>query len=195
MQLTGKVINSDVAPVPFVVFVIANLTIMTLPRYAQLPVADAVVTGTDDKNKYMYTGIKIEYIPLQRWVHVAIVVNSDILSTNIYAYVDADLVNTGVTSRSINNSATGTISTISTQSINRYNNIDLSQTKYLLVGGDSSNTKNGPGFNGLLSNFCCYNYDLNQSDINNIYRQGPVNGFLAYLGLGMYGVRNPIYKL
>jgi hypothetical protein len=154
-----------------------------------------IVKGTADGTKYMYTGIKIEYIPLQRWVHVAIVVNSDILSTNIYAYVDADLVNTGVTTRSINNSAIDTTSSISTNSVNRYNNIDLSQTKYLLVGGDSSNTKNGPGFNGLLSNFCCYNYDLNQSDINNIYRQGPVNGFLAYLGLGMYGLRNPIYKL
>ena len=128
---------------------------------------------------YMKSGIKIDYIPLQRWVHVAFVVNADSFSTSIYAYVDADLVKT------VRNNVDG----------KKLNNINLDRTKYLLVGGENSNTNNGPGFSGLISNFSSYNYDLNQSDIVNIYKQGPVNGFLQYLGIGMYGVRNPIYKL
>lgn len=131
-------------------------------------------------DNYMKSGITIDYIPLQRWVHVAIVVNSDSFSTAIYSYVDGDLVKSERDGGSNNN---------------MFNNIDLNQNNYLLVGGDVTNIKNGPGFSGLISNFSCYNYELNQNDISNIYRQGPVNGFLAYLGLGMYGVRNPIYKI
>lgn len=127
---------------------------------------------------YMKTGITIDYIPVQRWVHVAIIVNSDSLSTNIYAYVDADLVK------------------VIRDGVNfNINDIDLTQTKYLLVGSDVTDVKNGPGFSGLISNFSCYNYELNQNDVSNLYQKGPVNGFLAYLGLGMYGVRTPIYKL
>jgi hypothetical protein len=135
--------------------------------------------GGGSIGRYMQSGIKIDYIPLQRWVHVAIVVNSDTFTTSMYAYVDADLVKVGRNKEDAKN----------------YDSIDLTKSKYLLVGGDNANTKNGPGFSGLISNFTCYNYELNQSDVSNIYRQGPVNGFLAYLGIGMYGVRNPIYKL
>jgi hypothetical protein len=134
----------------------------------------------------MRTGIKIDYIPIQRWVHVAIVVNSDTFTTSIYAYVDGDLVKVGRDKEPI---------AVNNPIRNVYEKIDLNKTRYLLVGGDNANVKNGPGFSGLLSNFTCYNYELNQSDVSNIYRQGPVSGILAYLGLGMYGVRNPIYKL
>lgn len=130
--------------------------------------------------EYMKSGIEINYVPVQRWVHIAIVVNSDSFTTNMYAYVDADLVNSDRDGGS-NNKA--------------YNKIDLSQINYLYTGGDISYTKNGPGFSGLITNFSSYNYELNQNDIANIYQQGPVNGFLAYLGLGLYGIRNPIYKL
>jgi hypothetical protein len=143
-------------------------------------------TAVHDIEKYMKTGIKIDYIPIQRWVHVAIVVNSDTFTTSIYAYVDGDLVKVGRDKEPI---------AVNNPIRNEYEKIDLNKTRYLLVGGDNANVRNGPGFSGLLSNFTCYNYELNQSDVSNIYRQGPVSGILAYLGLGMYGVRNPIYKL
>ena len=136
--------------------------------------------NSNNIDEYMKTGIKINYVPVQRWVHIAIVVNSDSFNSSVYAYVDADLVNSDTTG-----SANGKL----------YNDIDLNQTKYLLVGGDNSNIKNGPGFSGLISNFTSYNYELNQNDISGIYSQGPVNGLLAYLGLGLYGIRNPIYKI
>jgi len=147
--------------------------------------ASTNITSFNNVNKnnidaYMKTGIKIDYIPLQRWVHIAVVANSDSFSTSLYAYVDADLVKTERDGGQVGN---------------MLNDIDLKQNKYLLVGGDTSNVKNGPGFSGLISNFSSYNYELNQNDISNIYRQGPVNGLLAYLGLGLYGIRNPIYKI
>ena len=43
---------------------------------------------------FMKTGIVIPYIPLQRWVHVAIVCNANSYKNYIYAYVDGDLVST-----------------------------------------------------------------------------------------------------
>jgi len=50
---------------------------------------------TDNKLKeFMRTGIVIPYIPLQRWVHVAIVCNANSYKNYIYAYVDGDLVST-----------------------------------------------------------------------------------------------------
>lgn len=142
-------------------------------------------------DEYMRSGIEIKYVPVQRWVHIAIVVNSDSFTTNMYAYVDADLVNSNKDGGPSDN-----LSRSSDQSLNKsYNDIELDKTKYLYVGGDITNSKNGAGFSGLISNFSCYNYELNQNDIANIYQQGPVNGLLAYLGLGLYGIRNPIYKL
>ena len=40
-----------------------------------------------------------------------------------------------------------------------------------------------------------FNYDLNDRDIYNNYNEGPIDGFLAKLGLGAYGVRSPIYRI
>ena len=42
----------------------------------------------------MKTGIVIPYIPLQRWVHIAIICNANSYKNYIYAYVDGDLVST-----------------------------------------------------------------------------------------------------
>ena len=76
------------------------------------------------------------------------------------------------------------------------NNLNLNTTGYLYVGNNRDFTNGvGPGFSGLLSSFSSYNYELNQQDIYNIYNEGPVTGFWAKLGLGSYGVRNPVYKL
>jgi hypothetical protein len=40
-----------------------------------------------------------------------------------------------------------------------------------------------------------WNYDINKNDVYKDYRAGPLNGILASLGIGAYGLRNPIYKL
>jgi len=134
----------------------------------------------------MKQGITIPYIPLQRWVHIAIVCNANSYKNYVYAYVDGDLVNT-----------------TSQNEEDRYipnctkdlRDIDLNINGLLTIGGIPNDMAEGPGFSGLVSKITTYNYELNQKDIFDDYYSGPIGGLLAKLGLGMYGVRSPIYKL
>ena len=136
----------------------------------------------------MISGITIPYIPLQRWVHVAIVCNANSYKNYIYAYVDGDLVNTTSSDeydRHIPNATTK----------KDLKNMDLNISNVLTIGGNPSDLANGNGFSGLISKFTTFNYELNQKDVFDDYYSGPIGGFMAKLGLGMYGIRSPIYKL
>jgi hypothetical protein len=161
-----------------------------------------------DLHKFMRTGISIDYVPMQRWVHIAVVCNSSAFKTTLFAYVDGELVKTvadgetfkliGYETLYLENSCNGDVNLQICQKSHKtdFNNININQTGYLYVGNTRDYSKGiGPGFYGLLSSFTVYNYELNQQDIYNIYNEGPVTGFLAKLGLSSYGVRSPIYKL
>lgn len=164
--------------------------------YIRFTIKDDTTTTAIPNNesllyKYMKSGIVIDYIPLQRWVHIAVVCNSDTFKTTLYAYVDGDLV------KSVSNNDIIKLSVASNINNDKaeLSNINLNLTEYLYVGNDITDINNGPGFSGLISTFTCYNYELNQNDIYDIYKNGPITGFLARMGLGLYGVRSPIYKL
>jgi hypothetical protein len=143
----------------------------------------------DNLKKYMEQGIFIKYVPLQRWVNIVIVCNTDSFNTSLYAYVDGDLATTVVNEETL-------VSLSGTDKVEQLNlnDIDINMSGYLYVGSDNVD-KCGPGFSGLISNFTSFNYELNPKDIYNIYNKGPINGLLARLGLASYGVRSPIYKL
>jgi hypothetical protein len=139
---------------------------------------------------YMKQGIFIKYVPLQRWVNIVIVCNTDSFNTSIYAYVDGDLstsVTNGQTQVSLINSG-AKIDSLD------FDDININMSGYLYIGSDNI-ADCGPGFSGLIANFTTFNYELNAKDIYNIYNKGPINGLLARLGLASYGVRSPIYKL
>lgn len=135
-------------------------------------------------NQFMIQGIEIPYIPIQRWVHVAVVINENANGGNIVAYVDGDISKIVTTDDLIN----GTAERI------KIANLDLDIMGDLYVGG-SWESMNGPGFSGLLSKVCMYNYDLNNKDVYDDYNRGPLDGFLAASGLANYGLRSPIYKI
>lgn len=169
------------------------------------------ITTPETLHKFLQSGISINYIPMQRWVHVAVVCNSNTFKTTLYAYVDGELVKTisdnepfkltGYESSYIEGTATtlntdGKIASKNPSNNAKLDNINLNMTGYLYVGNTRDYSKGiGPGFYGLLSSFTSYNYELNQQDIYSIYNDGPITGFFAKLGLGAYGVRSPVYKL
>jgi hypothetical protein len=145
------------------------------------------ITETTLKS-FMKTGIVIPYIPLQRWVHIAIICNANSYKNYIYAYVDGDLVST--TSNNEKDKYLGdTDDTRKTLT-----KLDINIGGIVNVGGEL-NSSEGPGFSGLISKISTFNYELNQKDVYNDYYWGPIGNILARLGLGMYGIRNPIYKL
>lgn len=155
--------------------------------------AESVLGPYTSKFKnYMKQGVCIEYVPIQRWVHIGIVINDYGTSTggSIATYVDGDLVGIaghGETIRGLGEDLDG---------VHKYDitNLDLDKNDNLIVGGEHD-PDTTPGFAGLLCKFTMFNYDLNDRDIHNNYNEGPIDNFMAKLGLGAYGVRNPIYKM
>ena len=117
--------------------------------------------------------VSFDYLPMQRWVHIAVVISDDYQGSTVNLYMDAQLAS----------SATHMDNDKSLK------DLKLDKTGSIIVGGDNSTTY---GFNGLLSKVGIHNYDLNSRDIYNIYSEGPIDGLLASLG---YGVRAPLYKL
>ena len=125
-------------------------------------------------------GITIQYVPVQRWVHIVIVV-SDFNGGIVYTYIDGELAD-------VDNARERKLVL---HELNFENKVSS-----LFVGGSVSNsTINATGFSGLLSKFSLYNYDLNKNDIYKEYSRGPLNGLLTSLGIVSYGLRNPVYKL
>lgn len=125
-------------------------------------------------------GITIEYVPIQRWVYVVIVV-SDINGGLVYTYIDGELIEVEKA---------------------KENKLILHELNFetragsLFVGGSVSNSSiNATGFSGLMSKFTIYNYDLNKNDIYKEYNKGPLNGLLTSMGIVSYGLRNPVYKI
>lgn len=167
----------------------------------------------------MAQGILIPYVPLQRWVHIGIVVNQTSSNTTVTCYVDGDISTTKSTgdetepvfSKIITeNSSTATVGTSSSTSsltvtsanaplsnyaTKNYENLNLDTTGKLIIGGSTSDVINGVGFSGLISKFKSFNYDINQKDIYKDYNEGPINSILVNLGIGNYGIRNPIYRI
>jgi len=131
-------------------------------------------TGQSTANK---CGITIKYVPIQRWVHIVIVI-SDVNGGIVYTYIDGELAD---------------------QDKNKLILHELgfeNKVETLFVGGNISNTTIGAaGFSGLLSKFSYYNYDLNKNDIYKEYTKGPLNGLLTSMGIVSYGLRNPVYKI
>jgi hypothetical protein len=139
-----------------------------------------MLTRYSVSNEGKYCGFTIEYVPIQRWVHIAFTIN-DSNKGLIYIYVDGELIDVKQSKFDFN--------------------LNISELKVenkgnLYVGGDANDASNGlTGFSGLLSKFSIYNYDLNQNDIYKEYSNGPFSGILYKLGIGAYGIRNPIYKI
>jgi len=134
------------------------------------------------------TGIEIKYVPIQRWVHVGIVIN-DNGGGSITTYIDGNFVET-INNKNIKEQEYSAGAQIDT------NRLNLNHVGTLYVGGLETPPTDVPlGFSGLFSRFTIFNYDLNRNDIYKEYSSGPIKGGLSSIGLTAYGIRNPIYKL
>lgn len=142
-------------------------------------------------------GITIDYIPLQRWVHVAIVVNEEVNRGSIQAFLDGELVKSvesGKTTPPIEFAeASGQNKSMYSQTY-EFQNLNLDKPGDIYIGGSLMENA-GPGFSGLVSKITFVNHDLNVKDIYNLYIEGPIDNLAAKLGLPAYGVRSPIYKI
>lgn len=141
-------------------------------------------------------GITIDYIPLQRWVHVAIVVNEEIKRGAMYGYVDGELVKTVSSDEGIElTKSAGANAGKKDTLYYDFSKVKLDVQGDVIVGGSPSDITVGPGFDGLISKIQFFNYDLNAKDIYDVYLEGPIDSLLAKMGLPSYGVQSPIYRI
>jgi len=169
-------------------------------------------------------GISVDYIPLQRWVHVATVFNEELNGGTVYSYVDGELVktvdnnnptivnyipanaNTNATSTNTSNCPTPTVAGTSLGIIDRSNAINATVTLNIVntklvnggkiyIGGSTTDGTNYPGFSGLVSSIKFYNSDINASDIYNEYLKGPIDNLFSKAGLPAYGLQSPVYEI
>ena len=152
--------------------------------------------GTSPDTKKYICGVEIEYIPIQRWVHVGVVLKDNYYSGpeqngngSITIYIDGNFIKT------LDNKNKKDYSYY-LDAILDTNKFELEHTGHIYIGGYESPTGTSPlGFSGLLSRFTIFNYDLNRNDIFKEYVSGPIKGGLSSFGLSAYGIRSPIYKL
>lgn len=139
-------------------------------------------------------GITIDYVPIQRWVHVAIVVNEEINGGYIQAYLDGELVKIVRTEKEAKSIGLKQKKDDTKEIVSQLNiqNMNLDKRGNIYIGGSMDAPL--PGFSGLVSRVTFFNYDLNVKDIYKVYMEGPVDGLASQMGAA-YGVRSPIYRL
>lgn len=146
---------------------------------ANASLAPSSIIQTDANGKFVESGYivtYIDYVPLQRWVNIALVVKN----TSIYVYMDADLYSVASLSDM----------TRTTASVTNVNPIIMGTSGDMTIGDNVNSTS------GYVSMARFYNFALGQPDIAKMYNNGPsMASWLAYLGLGNYGVRSPIYEV
>ena len=134
-------------------------------------------TCLPDNNSHVI--MTIDYIPIQRWVHVAFSVDNKLITV----YLDGDIY--------------------SVKSVDEFksqkkldSNLVLDKTLGDIWVGKNPAIARGNTLNGYLSRLEFYNYAMSISDVKDSYNAGPYKkSWLAYVGLDDYGVRAPIYKL
>ena len=133
-------------------------------------------------------GVIIDYVPLQRWVHIAVVVNETIDRGVITTYVDGEVVDT------ISSKDKVTLSTGLTVPVN-FTGLNITKTGDVYTGGDVNDEDLSQGFPGIIGKINVSNFDMNGKEVYNMYIKGPIDNLASKLGLPAYAVRSPIYKI
>lgn len=116
--------------------------------------------------------IAIDYIPMQRWVHIALSFQDGILTVymdgTIYAVKSVEQVKDDSEKLPIVRATTGDV----------------------VLGSETDRTA------GFLTQLEFYNYFMSQQNIMDLYQRGPSGGGVLrnLFGMDEYGVRNPFYR-
>lgn len=127
---------------------------------------------TKPDSKFLFASI--EYMPMQRWVHVAFMIKENLLTVCL----DGELY---------------TVENVLDFSVSGVNPLISSQSGDMTVG----NIPGSAGVRGHLTQLELFNYALSLDDVYGIYKKGPfslMQSLMSKLGLGDYKLRTPIYK-
>lgn len=167
--LSGKYVRSN--PVVYLDGSTNKLYITVPTTNMQTTDASDLATFTKPSDKSAYLTSVINYVPLQRWVHVAFVVQDNLLTT----YMDGDVY------------SVYSIADPKDPAITRP--IFTGTAGVFQIGGSDKPR-------AYLGNLQFFNYAVAQRDMTGVYNAGPAPGrWLRLLGLPNYGLRTPWYRL
>jgi hypothetical protein len=122
-------------------------------------------------NPEAHEALVINYVPLQRWVNVVLVVDNNF----VQLFMDGELRQVTDLTKYANDS-----SVVKTPVGNLY------------IG---SNTQT-PSFNGYISKVQAFNYAVTIDHAKVIYKAGPLHRtVLSVIGIDTYGIQNPFYRI
>jgi hypothetical protein len=125
-------------------------------------------------HKYFLQSV-IDYVPLERWVHIAYTIKETVLST----YLDGELYSvTSVYELPVKPDGSRPI--------------PMRPAGDIMISG-----KNGKiGFTGYIGSPRYFNFALTAPEAKVVYNRGPYKKtLLSYIGMGNMGFRTPIYKI
>lgn len=155
-----------------------------------------------------YSQIIIPYVPMQRWVHYAIVVDGEY----IIVYQDGEINNVlnlasdksclkngaankdtfegeAVAPKKINSNGGGVVST--STDIQNVGGVSKTHGDLIIGCGTSADSPDA-----VISRVVFFNYTISMSDVAALYQKGPMpQSVLSALGIPMYGVRSPFYRI
>lgn len=122
-----------------------------------------------------YFRMIIPYVPISRWVNISMVIDNDY----VQLFMDGELRQVIDTKESFGDNCSTNVT-------------QLSKTMNFYTGKPTA----GENLKGFISKLKFFNYALTIDHAKMVYNTGPVHqNILAKLGLPLYGVRNPFYRV
>lgn len=145
------------------------------------------ITTTDPlMNKYII--IPVDYVPLQRWVHLTLCVDNKVMTI----YMDGEIYSV----KSVDEFKSYRPPEIDSMGKTIDTNLIVDRTDGDLFIGKNGAVGNKVSVNGYVGRVEFFNYAVPMDDVKKSYNKGPIpGGVLSWLGINNYGFRAPIYKL
>lgn len=143
----------------------------------------------DDSSVNKHLILPVDYIPLQRWVHIGFVVDNKIATV----YMDGEIYSV----KSVDEFKSSKKPHVNRLGKTLDYNLIIDKTEGDVNIGKSKNNSINT-INGFLSKLEFYNYAVTSGDMKKIYQNGPstsTNSLFKTIGLAGYGARFPIYKI
>lgn len=142
-----------------------------------------------DQTTNRHIVIPVSNVPFNRWVHVALVVKDNVITTLLDGKANVSTVNDILLSR------TPTMDDPTPRPenppiLNNNLNGSIFVGKSPVIGG-------GYGVSGYLSKLGFYNYAMTLQEVSQLINQGPMNSnlLMTAFGANRYSIRNPFYRL
>lgn len=135
------------------------------------------------KNSNPYVVMVVDYVPMQRWVHIVFSVQDYLLTV----YMDGSIY-------AVENLIDGSYASTEASAGGGGRPMFAGCTGEFVIGSPGENA--GADMRGFVSNTAFMNYAPLLDQVTSIYKTGPgSNSVLSMLGLDQYGVRSPVYKI